>query len=80
MKLEKPIRKFHSVEAVVREDYVELDRLWPGAVNRNLTADLLEVAQTALYMVISVPLYLVASIALALALYVRCAGVLLHVD
>jgi len=80
VKLEKPIRRFHSVEAVVREDYVELSRLWPGAVNRNLTADLLEVAQTALYMLISVPLYLVASLALALALYVRCAGVLLHAD
>jgi hypothetical protein len=77
VKLEKPTRSFFSGDALVREDYIQLSRLWPDTANRNLTADLLDVAGIAIYLLVSLPLYLVACLALALALYVRCAGVLL---
>jgi hypothetical protein len=80
VKVEKPIRNFHSGAVLVREDCIELHRPWPGAVSQNITADLLEVASTVVYVVLSIPLYLVASVALALALYVRCAGVLLFAE
>jgi len=80
VKVEKPNRNFQSGAVLVREDCMEMHRPWPGAVNQNVTADLLEVASTVIYVVLSVPLYLVASIALALALYVRCAGVLLFAE
>ena len=77
MKVEKPSRGISHGVALVREDYAELTRIWPGTVNRNLTSDLVELGYTTVYLAVSLPFYLIASIALALALYVRCASTLL---
>ncbi len=80
MKVVKPVRGFHFGDEQVREDYVELNQIWPGTVNQNFTADLLDVARSFAYLTVSIPLYLLASIALAIALYIRCAGLLLLAD
>ncbi len=76
MEVKKPVRRF-SAAALAGEDYAELGRIWPGTTQRNLSADLLEGVYTAAYLVVSVPLVLLGGLALAIAVYVRCAGVLL---
>ncbi|WP_169740789.1 hypothetical protein [Nevskia soli] len=80
MKIVKPVRRLRCGDALAREDYAELSLIWPDTVNQNFTADLVDVVRTLAYLTISVPLYLLASIALAVALYIRCAGLLLLAD
>ena len=77
MKVVKPIRGFHFGDEMVQEDYVELNQIWPGTVNQNFTADLLDIVRSVAYLTVSLPLYLLASIGLAIALYIRCASLLL---
>lgn len=50
----------------------------PAPINADPTADVLEAAMAAIYLIVSIPAYLLVGVALAAALYVRCAGVLLH--
>lgn len=76
MEIKKPVRRF-SAALMAGEDYAELGRIWPGTAERNLSADLLEGVYTVAYLAVSIPLMLLGGLALAIAVYVRCAGVLL---
>lgn len=77
MKIEKPIRGMHPGEVMLREFHAELGRALAARPGQHLAADLLDVLRTAVYLLVSVPAYVLASLALAVAMYVRLAGALL---
>lgn len=53
--------------------------LLPPPEGSNPTKDFLDALYTLTYTIVMLPAYLVLSVALALAFYIRCAGVLLTV-
>jgi len=62
---------------MVRALYSEFGRV-PGApTGQRFSADLVDVLRTALYLMVSVPAYVVASMFFAAAIYLRLAGALL---
>lgn len=77
MKIEKSFRELYSGEMLLRQFEAELNRALAAHPGQHFAADMFDVLRTALYVLISVPLYLVASLAFAAATYVRLAGALL---
>jgi len=77
VKIEKSFRQLYSGEMLLRQFEAELNRALVAHPGQHLAADMFDVLRTALYVLISVPLYLVLSVLFAAATYVRLAGVLL---
>jgi len=77
VKVEKPIRVMVPGTTLVRAFYSEFSRV-PGApAGQRFSADLVDVLLTAVCLLVSVPAYVVASMAFAAAIYLRLAGALL---
>jgi hypothetical protein len=62
---------------LLREFHAELSRVLAAHPGQHFAADLFDVMRTALYVLVSIPAYMLASIAIAAATYVRLAGILL---
>lgn len=77
MKIEKSFRQWYSGESLLRGFEAELNRALAAHPGQHLAVDMFDVLRTALYILLSVPLYLIASVAFAAATYVRLAGALL---
>lgn len=77
MKVEKPIRGLLSGEMTLSEFYAECGRTLTAPPGQHFAADLLDVMRTAAYILVSVPAYVLASLAFAAAVYIRLAGALL---
>jgi hypothetical protein len=77
VKIEKSFREMYSGEMLLREFQAELNRALAAHPGQHFVVDMLDVLRTALYVLISVPFYVIASLALAAATYVRLAGALL---
>jgi hypothetical protein len=65
-----------SVHACECEDSIEM-RTLPSPEGSNPTALFFEALYTLASLIVTLPAYLAMSVALALAFYIRCAGVLL---
>jgi len=77
VKVGKPVRVMAPGMTVTRAFYSEFNRV-PGApTGQRFSTDLVDVLCTAVYVVVSVPAYVLASMALAAAVYLRLAGALL---
>jgi hypothetical protein len=79
VKVEKPIREMLAGEMTPREFYAGFGRALtaPAPAGRHFALDLLDVMRTAVYVIVSVPAYALASVVFAAAIYVRLAGALL---
>jgi hypothetical protein len=77
VKVEKPIRVMVPGATVVRAFYSEFSRVPRAPSGQRFSADLVDVLRTAVYLVVSVPAYVLASMAFAAAIYLRLAGALL---
>jgi hypothetical protein len=58
---------------------IELRHVLPSPSGSDPTAEFIEAVCTLASLVVALPVFLVMSMALALAIYVRCAGVLLRI-
>jgi hypothetical protein len=77
VKIEKSFRALHSGEMLLREFEAELNRALAAHPGQNFAADMFDVLRTAFFVLISVPVYVIASLAFAATAYVRLAGALL---
>ncbi len=77
MKVEKPVRSIHSGEVMVREFCAEFGRALTAPAQNSFAYDLFDVVRTAVYVMVSVPAYALASLFFAAAIYLRLAGALL---
>jgi hypothetical protein len=77
MKIEKFIREAYSGELLLREFQAELGRTLAAHPGQHFLVDMFDVLRTALYVLVSLPIYVVASLCFAAATYVRLAGALL---
>jgi hypothetical protein len=77
VKIQKSVRETYTGEVLWRELQTEFGRVLARRPRQHFVADLLDVLRAALYLLIFVPAYVLASLAFAAAFYVRLSGALL---